>query len=44
MVRALLAAKAEVNAKTADGATALMIASQMATWRWCGPCSPRKPR
>jgi len=43
-VQALLAAKADVNAKAANGATALILASRTAMTMWCRPCSPRKPR
>ena len=39
VVRALVAAKADVNAKAANGTTALIIASQNGHPEWCGPCS-----
>ena len=44
VVQALLAAKADVNAKAADGGTALIAGLAEGHLRWCGPCSPRRPR
>ena len=43
VVQALLAAKADVNAKAANGVTALIRPRRVASWRWYGPCSPRRP-
>lgn len=42
-VQALLARGTDVNARAKNGATALMLASQRGTRKWCEFCSPKEP-